>query len=164
MGSNIHDLRHAVYVETLCALPPASVDQARIFMANLRLPQDSLSKFLLLRVSPGMGQTAHLTERPQDLLKRLDKLFGADIERIAGFYRDGRGTLCWTIPDGCALYPYRSQTGFFNGILCQPLSMIDKFWLISSSKYLGPKAIRLSNKDTALFEAGIYQREAVARV
>jgi hypothetical protein len=89
------------------------------------------------------------------ILQYLEARYGDHITSIAGFYRDGRGRLCWTIPRGCALYGYRSQTGFYNGILCQPLWSIDSFWLLTSAKFGGPKAIRLKDSDAALFEAGL---------
>jgi hypothetical protein len=153
----IEDLRQVVYAEVITSLGPASLEQKDAFMANLRLPPESLTKFLLLRVSPGMGETPVRTENPRDLLRRLDGLFGRDVDRIAGFYRDRQGNLCWTLPGGCAIYGYRSHIGFFNGLLCQPLGSIDKFWLLSSARFGGAKAIRLSDRDAALFEAGIYR-------
>jgi hypothetical protein len=156
----IEDLRHVVYSEVITSLAPASYKQTNVFMANLRLPQESLAEFVwpLFAVSNDIAETSCLRiERPVDLLRRLDRIFGEDIDLIAGFYRDVRGNLCWTIPDGCGLYAYSSLSGRFNGILCQPLRSIDKFWLLSSAKFGGAKAIRLTNQDAAFFEAGLYK-------
>lgn len=156
--TTLEDLRHVVYAEVISSLAPASVEQTDAFMANLKLPREALMKFTLLRVSPDIVQVSSVAwDRPREILARLDRWFGRDVERVAGFYRDGRGNLCWTLPDGCALYGYRSHLGMFNGILCQPLRLLDKFWLLSSAKYAGPKAIRMTPLDNALFETGVYK-------
>jgi hypothetical protein len=156
---SIEAVRHAVYAEVISSLAPASLDQTRAFMANLALPEESLLKFLLLRVSPGSGEVVWPAERPAEILWRLERMFGKELDSIAGFYRGRGGRLCWNLPGGCSLYGYRSTLGFFNGILCQPLTLKDKFWLLSSSKYGGAKAIRLTAADAVLFEAGVYQRQ-----
>ena len=155
--ATLQDLRHVVYAEVISSLAPASVEQTEAFMANLKLPRESLMKFTLLRVSPGLGRTPMRGDDPREILARLDRWFGRDAERVPGFYRNGRGNLSWTLPPRCALYGYRSHLGMFNGVLCQPLDSIDKFWLLSSAKYAGPKAIRMVNLDLALFEAGVFK-------
>jgi hypothetical protein len=159
-------LRDLVYADLLSLLPVASADQTDLFMANLRLPEAAVWKFLDLKVSPELGETVFNGLNPRTALWYLNGRYGNVICEIAGFYRDGRGALSWTVPGGCALYGYRSRTGAYNGILCQPLYAIDKFWLLSSSKFGGPKALRLTDHDAALFEAGLVTypaRRAAAR-
>jgi hypothetical protein len=151
----LNALRDLVYSDLLSFLPPASIDQAQMFIANLGMPKESIGKFLQLCVSPEIAETPYKTISPSEILRLLDDRYGEYITAIAGFYRDGRGRLCWTLPTGCALYGYRSQTNFLNGILCQPLYAIGKFWLLSSAKFGGPKALRLKDSDAALFEAGL---------
>lgn len=151
----LNAFRALVYEDVIESLPPASIDQARQFMGNLSLPREAIWKFMNLRVSPGLSETPYRGMRPSDLLRMLDEKYGSQITSIAGFYRDCRGRLCWTVAEGCALYGYRSRLGFYNGILCQPLYAIDKFWLLTSSKFGGPKALRLADHDAALFEAGL---------
>lgn len=88
----------------------------------------------------------------QSILRRFDEMYGSAIDSVAGFYRDINGRLRVNIPKACGLLPYGSRIGFFSGILCQPLAEKDKFWLLSSSKYGGPRAIRLRPEDAILFE------------
>jgi hypothetical protein len=151
----LNALRDLVYSDLMGFLPPASIDQTRQFMANLKLPAESLIKFLDLHVSPEIGETKFHGASPALIFRYLEARYSDYITAIAGFYRDGRGRLCWTVPRGCALYGYRSKTGFYNGILCQPLWTIDTFWLLTSAKFGGPKALRLTDFDAALFEAGL---------
>jgi hypothetical protein len=49
------------------------------------------------------------------------------------------------------MYGYRSDAGFLNGILCQPLDRYDSYFLLSSSKFGGPKAIRMTPRDEQYF-------------
>jgi len=160
----INSLRHCVFEDLIALLPPASAPQTQVFMANLRLPKETLSKFLLLRVSPELAETAYRGTRPANILEYLDEKYGNRLSLIAGFYRDVRGRLCWTLPSGCVLYGYRSRLGFYNGIFCQPLGQIDKFFLLSSAKFGGPRAIRMLDHDSALFEAGLITYAAPRRV
>lgn len=151
----LNALRDLVYTDVIEALPWASINQANQFMANLALPKKAIGRLLNLRVSREIGGTPYHGIPCEQLLRDLEEKYGDRITLVAGFYRNGRGRLCWTIPEGCALFAYRSRLGFYNGILCQPLYALDKFWLLTSSKFGGPKALRLSDHDAALFEAGL---------
>lgn len=55
------------------------------------------------------------------------------------------------LPFNCALYGYRSPIGFYNGILCHPLDRLNTFFLLSSAKFGGAKAVRLQPRDEQYF-------------
>lgn len=46
-----------------------------------------------------------------------------------------------------------AKAGHYAGILCQPLGELDRYFLLSSAKYGGPRAIPLSADDRRLFES-----------
>ena len=83
-----------------------------------------------------------------------DPKYGERLASISGFYRNAYGRLMLNLPRGCALYGYRSRLGFYNGILCQPLEEMDTFFLLSSARMGGPKAIRMCEADEAFFKLG----------
>ena len=154
-------LRHCVYDDVLSFLPVASVSQTRSFMANLCLPVETLNpRFLMLRVSPEIGETGYRGMRPDLLMLYLLDKYGEQLEQIPGFYRMATGRLKLNLPRGCALHGYRSRLGYYNGILCQPLDSMDSLFLLSSAKYGGPKAIRMSDADEAFFRTGIVAKQA----
>lgn len=156
-------LRHVVYRELLFRLPPASVIQAEQFASNLSLyrfadtqPKRSrIDRVLIwLCVSPDIA-TATNYRKPTlgDIGQKLAAKFGDRLADVAGFYRhkeSGRWKL--NLPKGCVLHAYKSRVGFFAGFLCQPLSQIDKYFLLTSAAFGGPKAIRLEETDRQFFE------------
>lgn len=106
-------------------------------------------------------------------VERYCQRFGEYLEFVPGFYRRrissqqsaiSNQTECrvlnadglkppWrlNLPTGCAFYGYRSATGHVLGILCQPLNKLNSFFLLSSAKYGGPKAARLTPADEQYF-------------
>ena len=153
-ATNIEALRHCVYSDLLDRLPVASVGQTRAFMANLCLPASAVRKFLMLRVSPEIGETGRRGLEREVLTDYLAAKYGERLAGVSGFYRNAYGRLMLNLPRGCALYGYRSRLGFYNGILCQPLEEMDTFFLLSSARMGGPKAIRMTEADEALFRTG----------
>ena len=154
-------LRHCVYSDILDRLPLASLDQTREFLTNLYLPAESVNpRFLMLKVSPEIGETSYRGFPTNEIIRQLFKKYGERIYQIAGFYRGKSSEPKLNLPKGCALYGYRSELGFYNGMLCQPLDRLDVYFLLSSAKYGGPKAIRLTDADRAFFDAGIITKRA----
>lgn len=164
-------LRHAVYADLLSMLPIASYRQVQRFAANLALCRNTfdlwehdfrkrqraidrvLLRLLLLRVTPDLAEVKLPTLDRRDIELAIEKRFGDRLSAIAGFYRDpNNGRWRVNLPEGCALYGYRSREGFFTGILCQPIDRDDFYFLLSSSKFDGPKAMRLTDSDRAFFE------------
>lgn len=164
-------LRHAVYSDLLSMLPIASYRQVQRFAANLALCRNQFSSFerdyskkhraifrvmgrlLLLRVTPDLAEVNTPTPDRRMIELAIEKRFGDRLSAIAGFYTDANnGRWRVNLPEGCALYGYRSREGFYTGVLCQPLHQIDFYFLLSSSKFDGPKAMRLTDADRAFFE------------
>lgn len=164
-------LRHAVYADLLSMLPIASCAQVQRFAANLALCRNTfdlwerdlrkrdraiwrvMQRLLLLRVTPDLAEIKLPTPDRRMIELAIEKRFGDRLSAIAGFYTDANnGRRRVNLPEGCALYGYRSREGFYTGILCQPLHQIDFFFLLSSSKFDGPKAMRLTDADRAFFE------------
>ena len=152
--TNIEALRHCVYSDLLDRLPVASVGQTRSFMANLCLPSQAIKRFLMLRVSPEIGETGRRGLGRELLIDHLAAKYGERLAGVSGFYRNAYGRLMLNLPRGCALYGYRSRLGFYNGILCQPLEEMDTFFLLSSVRMGGPTAIRMTEADEAFFRTG----------
>lgn len=169
-------LRHAVYADLLSMLPIASFRQVERFVANLALAREAyqqptvrsreaeiwrvMQRFILLRVTPDLAEAKRPTPDCRVIELAIEKKYGDRLEHIAGFYRNeaadgGVRVPRWRVnlPEGCALYGYRSREGFYTGILCQPLDRDDLFFLLSSSKFDGPKAMRLTDADRAFFES-----------
>jgi len=166
-------LRHAVYSDLLSLLPPASVRQTEIFIANLALQRPAFGEstirdrelklsaimfqFASLKVSPDISETAIGTfaggRSKTEIEAFLDRKYGDRLSAIAGFYRPEEANR-WKInlPEQCLLYGYRSRHGFYNGILCQPISQIDFYFLLSSANFGGQRAIRLEPRDQTRFE------------
>jgi hypothetical protein len=146
-------VRHAVLTDLLGMLPVASVDQANRFEANLRLSNGEFDREvfrvkLLLRVTPDISETRvnrffGIAEIEQILARR----YGETVNLIPGFYRHRLH-----LPKRCVLHGYGSRYGFLNGILCQPIDEIDRFFLLSSARFGGPRAIRLRDSERLLFE------------
>lgn len=165
-------LRHAVYNELLCALPPASARQTEIFIANLALQRRAMAqpttrtreaelsrtfqRFMLLKVTPHIAETGNTVARSAAEIEHyLTAKFGDRLAAVAGFHRPENSNR-WRVnlPEAAALHGYRSRHGFYNGILCQPIDSINIFFLLSSSRFDGPKAIRLEHGDQSYFEQG----------
>jgi hypothetical protein len=162
-------LRHAVYGDLLSMLPIASLRQAQAFAANLALCRNTFNlwerdyrkrrraidqvmmRLLLLRVSPDIAEATNYKWRDSsEIESTLADKYGERLKSVAGFYFDRRWRV--NLPDRCALRGYRSREGFYTGILCQPLDRADFFFLLSSSKFDGPKAMRLIYADRAFYE------------
>lgn len=149
-------LRHCVYSDLLDFLPIASVSQTFAFISNLSLSTKELNpRFLLLRVSPDIGETAFRGMPPDRLVTFLYEKYGDELGKVSGFYRDASGRLKFNCPQGCALYGYLSSSGHFQGILCQPLKSADRYFLLSSAPFGGPKALRMTASDEIFFKTGI---------
>ncbi len=166
-------LRHSVYTELLCLLPPASVRQTDLFIANLALQRRAYAqpttrsreaemfrttrRFLMLKVTPDISETAFGTftggRSTAEIEHFLTRKFGDRLAAVAGFHRPENSNR-WRVnlPEAAALYGYRSRHGFYNGILCQPIDSTNIFFLLSSSRFDGPKAIRLEHADQSYFE------------
>ncbi len=177
-GINLSALRHAVYRELSLLLPPASVEQTMHFIANLALCRDAYSKaenldqrdqavrkivarFRNLRVSPESATATKYKKLSQSEIEHaLERKFGDALAEVPGFYLTGRWRL--NLPEGCVLYAYRSSLGFINGFLCQPLHLTDRYFLLSSSRYDGFKAVRLRPNDQLFFQG--FKEPAACRV
>lgn len=156
-------VRHAVYDTLLGYLPWASYEQTEQFIANLKLIGDAgsaddrrilldqtLLRFLRLRVTPDMGETrTGATQKEMEMW--LAAKYGDRLAEVAGFYRREGGPWRLNLPIRCALYAYRSENGFLRGILCQPLDRLDSFFLLSSAAVGGAKAAPLTPRDRLYF-------------
>lgn len=168
-------LRHAVFSELLLLLPPASVRQTDMFIANLALQRPAFAaktghdrdlrlreirmKFVNLKVSPDISETAigrtAGSRSVAEIETFLTRKFGDRLASVAGFYRPENSDR-WKVnlPERCLLHGYRSRFGFYNGILCQPIDQVDLYFLLSSARFGGSKAIRLEPRDQTYFEQG----------
>jgi len=153
-------VRHAVYNLMLCYLPAASREQTLRIMANLRL-RSGLGRFLDLKVSPGCGETSYRGATLAEIERVFNRRYGELLADVPGFYRrvsDQRSAIgdqqngSWrlNLPRNCALYAYR-RGGLYAGIMCIPFDSLNRFFLLSSAKYDGPRAARLSPKDHVYF-------------
>lgn len=166
-------LRHSVYADLLSMLPIASYRQARAFAANLALCRNQfnlwendfrrrdraiwrvMQRLLLLRVTPDLAEVKMPSLQQRDIEQRFFDKYGDRLLSVAGFYTHADGGVRVprvNLPEGCALFGYRSREGFYTGVLCQPIDRIDFYFLLSSSKFDGPKAMRLTEADRAFFE------------
>jgi len=144
-------LRHIVYADLLSLLPAASYDQAATMCANLRLGRPPI-RLWNLRVTPDVAETSFRGLSLAAIEVRMNRTFGERLSTIAGFYRrNDAAPFRLNLPFKCALYGYSSTVGNYAGILCQPLNRFDMFFLLSSAKFGGPKAIPLSAKDQMYF-------------
>lgn len=171
---NAAAVRHAVYRDVLDYLPIASYDQARQFVANLALVRDegrgtrdnsasrerqinaALVRFMNMRVTPDIAEAAYRGAKLKEIEYWLNRKYGERLAVVPGFYRrdaetQSRPPFRLNLPFNCAMYGYRSDAGFYNGILCQPVDRHDFYFLLSSSKYGGTKALRLTPRDQQYF-------------
>lgn len=169
-------IRHAVYNDLLMYLPIASYDQARQFVVNLKLCganigidadagsrerqiNAALVRFSGMKVTPDIAETPYRGLKQKEIEYRLNRKFGERLAAVPGFYqRDDAAPFRLNLPFNCALYGYGSHYGpsqlcpfFYSGVLCQPLDRHDFYFLLSSSKYGGPKAQRLTPRDQQYF-------------
>lgn len=162
-------VRHAVYSDLLDYLPIASYDQARQFVANLAIARSAsgenadagsrerrinaaLVRFLNMRVTPDIAEAGFRGAKPKEIEYWLNREYGPRLAAVPGFYRRNEAApFRLNLPFNCAIYGYRSDAGFYNGILCQPTDRHDFYFLLSSSKYGGPKALRLTPRDQQYF-------------
>lgn len=162
-------LRHAVYRDLLSMLPIASYRQAQVFAANLALCRNTfdlwerdyskrhramfrvMQRLLLLRVSPDIAEANTFKGSPRiDIETALADKYGERLRAVAGCYFDRRWRV--NLPEACAIYGYRSNEGFFTGLLCQPLDRIDYFFLLSSRGQGGYSPVRVTDADRSFFE------------
>jgi hypothetical protein len=162
-------IRDHVYFDLLKTLPVASVHQTHMFLINLGLYPGSPKVgtldeqqhrhfvneyFLDLRVSPEIGETGRRGWSKSVRMRYLIEKWGDLLLDVAGFYRLGSGLIELHLPKNCALYGYRSRLGFYNGVLCQPMQT-EGYFLLSSAKFGGTKAVLLTDTDSAMFDAGV---------
>lgn len=162
-------LRHVVYRDLMMLLPIASVEQTEQFAANLALCRNKLNSYepsrvkektvrnvlkrlRLLRVSPDIATATNYPKLSKGEIEifMADK-FGDRLKIIAGFYFKNRWRV--NLPESCAFIEYRSSLGFNRGVMCQPTYSIDSYFLLSSSKFDGPKALRMEQSDRDFFES-----------
>jgi hypothetical protein len=146
-----------VYADLLSLLRPASMAQAEIMAANLALLRtgknriDVLTRFVWLKVSPDLDR-GDSDKRRREIETELAAKYGSRLADVAGFYfMQDRWRL--NLPFKCVMHGYAGRHGFYNGILCQPLDHINTYFLLSSAKFDGPKAIRLEERDRLFFES-----------
>lgn len=161
--------RHAVYRDLLFLLPAASIGQTERFAANLALCRlafnaagddqrrrdavigSVIARFMDLRVTPDIGGEPWQGSQ-RDLEIYLGRKFGDRLADVPGFYRRGEaGRWRLNLPENAAVYGYRSAIGFYAGVLFQPLDSIDKYFLLSSGRFGGPKAARMLPADQQYF-------------
>ena len=161
-------VRHAVYDALLNLLPIASYDQARTFAGNLslcraagaerdkaaceRMINAALMRFVNMRVTPDVAESAYRGHSKPAIERVLNRKFEDRLQHVAGFHRlEDSSPFRLNLPFNCAMYGYRSALGFYDGILCQPLDRLNFYFLLSSSKFGGPKAQRLQPRDQQYF-------------
>lgn len=167
-------IREAVYSDLLLLLPAASYGQTERFIANLALSRRAydqpteasreselfrtFQRFLFLKVSPEIGEIGRTgaVRSTAEIERLLSRKYGDRLLAVPGFFcspnrTDGSAPKL-NLPEGCALYGYRSRLGFLNGILCQPLDQIDCYFLLSAVRFGGLKALRLEPDDQLYFE------------
>lgn len=159
-------LRHFVYSDLLSMMPIASYDQAMKFVANLRLCRDAtpraldaaLMRFLTLRVTPDItGGTSYKWPTPAEIETYLNRKYGERLRHVAGFVErpaDGDQQSAVRLPRNCAAYGYRTDgaRGTVAGILFAPIDRPDTYFLLSSARDGGPRAVPLSPEDRKYFE------------
>jgi len=156
-------LRHFVYSDLLSMMPIASYDQAMKFVANLRLCRDAtpraldaaLMRFLTLRVTPDIaGGTSYKWPTPAEIETYLNRKYGERLRHIAGTRNAECGMRNLNLPRNCAAYGYRTDgaRGTVAGILFAPLDRPDTYFLLSSARDGGPRAVPLSPADRKYFE------------
>lgn len=166
-NENAAAVRHAVYRDVLDYLPVASYDQARQFAANLALVKlgaamesyvrerqinAAIVRFINMRVTPDIAEAGYRGAKPKEIEYWLNRKYGERLGYVPGFYqRNEAAPFRLNLPFNCAMYGYRSDAGFYNGILCQPQDRHEFYFLLSSSKFGGPKAIRLTPRDQQYF-------------
>lgn len=186
-------LRHVVYRELLCHLPPASIGQTVQIIVNLRLYHNEflklpveepiecgpgrsyvdllsnydrlwgdvdrrdaafdrvLGNFLYLKVTPDIATATNYRKLTKaEIEQMLDRKFGDRLAAVAGFYKTSRWRV--NLPENCALHGYKSRLGFYTGIVCLPLDSIDMYFVLSSAKFGGAKAVRMEESDREYFE------------
>jgi hypothetical protein len=161
-------LRHIVYSRLLVLLPPASTHQTDTAISNLKLlrieglrhsPNFDAKKenwklstrLMFSRVTPDANETLKSTCSVRQIELALKRDFGDSLLGIGGFYRSN-GELRINLPKNCLLHAYRDRHNIISGILCQPLHVEDRFFLLSSSTMPnGAKAARLLADDHEFF-------------
>lgn len=156
-------LRHIVYRDLIAFLPPASYDQAEQFIMNLGLYRSAnggdadanigriFQAFIDLRCTPDIAETAYKGFKPAELETYFSRKYGERLAEIGGFYEDTAGTWRLNLPTRSVLCGYRDMAGSFAGVLCQPIDRTASYFLLSSARFDGPKAERLTAIDRDFF-------------
>ena len=162
--------RHVIFRDLLAFSPIASADQTDRFLANLSAARciaeltdygtkerrqsidRLLMRFISLRVTPDLAETAFIGFRPDQLIAHLVKRYGDRLATVPGFYRGSDGSWSLNLPSRCFLYGYRSSSGHLAGISCQPFDRINTYFLLSSKRFGGTAAEAMSPIDKAFFE------------
>lgn len=165
-------LRHIVFRDLLAFLPPASYDQAGQLIANLRLARSVngataeisliFRRFIDLRCTPDIAETAYKGFSVPELEIYFGRKYGDRLAAVAGFYQDTAGAWRLNMPERCVMFGYRDHAGTFAGVLCQPIDRADSYFLLSSARFDGPKAERLTAGDRDFFNQ--FDRPAAAAV
>ena len=163
---NAAAVRHAVYTSLVGYLPYASSEQVFRFLAKRRRPWADRLRFLELRVTPDIGETYGGASLPE-IEQWLNRKYGERLAVVPGFRKvnNEQRTVNNSDSEHCSLFtihyslslPRRSavhaygQHRFIAGLLFQPLDRMNSFFLLSSAKYGGPRATRLSGEDQMYF-------------
>lgn len=146
-------IRHLVLFDLETYLPQANLEETYLFMSNLAIGKTDDMRFLGLRVSP-----ENMHHRLAMIEDRLNAKYGERLEHVPGFYRrSAEYPFHVNLPKACALYFYGErynsfgQPKFYTGVLCQPLERRKSHFLLSSAKYNGPRAAKLSPADNLYF-------------
>lgn len=151
-------LLHCVYRDLLTYLPIASVGQAETFAANLALMRTGRSrrevfrKLLWLKVSPDIAEATTFKWLSKFEIEILfAEKYGDRLAAVPGFYLNDRWRV--NLPKRCAFLAYRNRHQAIRGILCQPLDSFEYYFLLSSLKFGGARALRMERFDQEFFES-----------
>lgn len=136
-------VRHLVYNELMIVSEPAAYTDAQNIIAENKLadatdPQSirqALRRLLLLKILPSSSDAASF----------IHKRFGDAIFAVPGFYPGRKGTPLLNCGDASALLPYFNANGLIVGCVVFPVGR-EGFYLLSSSRYGGPAAVRPPRK------------------
>lgn len=163
--SELAAVRHMVYTTLLGQLPPASGRQTERFVTNLALlrrPREKAEHFLFLRmlwlkVTPDDNETGRKYMTLAELERHMNQCYGEYLQYIAGFYRregeiNGMPRFALNLPHRSNLIGYQDDHGHWTGVMCQPFDRHDLYFLLSSAKYDGPRAVPMRNADRQFYE------------
>lgn len=164
----IDAVRHLVYFEMSAYFSAATLEQVRTVAGNLGI-RSRWSRLLGLKVTPDVARHACLSQREIEwqLFRRSRSIgdpqpyqFGDEhLAMVPGiFRRSDESPWRLNMPENSALFFYGERydaAGWWpthiSGVLVIPLNRPRTFYPLSSSKYGGPKAARLSSEDHLFF-------------